>query len=132
LTYIRQQAARVLALEETELPDPRRPLNELGFDSLTAVEFCNRAGRAVGQHINPTLLFDYPTLEGLTGYILHDLLQMEVADQGIAEEEVEPEAEAKAEQAIEEVREQAMTEVEGMSEEDMDAAVAEELKRLQH
>jgi len=35
-TFLRQQAARVLAVDETQLPNARRPLNELGFDSLTA------------------------------------------------------------------------------------------------
>jgi len=124
LEYIRKQAARVLALEDTELPDPRRPLNELGFDSLTAVEFCNRVGRSVAQHINPTLLFDYPTLESLTGYVLRDLLQMDLGDD-------QDEAPSEDEQAVDEVREQTMAEVEGMSEEDMDALVAEQLENLQ-
>jgi acyl transferase domain-containing protein len=36
-TYLRQQAAQVLAMDEKQLPDARRPLNELGFDSLTGV-----------------------------------------------------------------------------------------------
>jgi acyl transferase domain-containing protein len=40
--FLRQQAAQVLAMDESQLPDARRPLNELGFDSLTGVEFCNR------------------------------------------------------------------------------------------
>ena len=65
LTFIRQQAARVLAMDDANLPDPRRTLNEVGFDSLTGVEFCNRVGRSVGQHLNPAVLFDYPTLERL-------------------------------------------------------------------
>ena len=70
LSHIRKQAARVLAIEETNLPDPRRTLNELGFDSLTAVEFANRVGRSIGRHLNPSLLFDYPTLESLAGYVV--------------------------------------------------------------
>ena len=56
LTHIRQQAARVLAIDDANLPDPRRTLNELGFDSLTGVEFANRVGRSIGQQINPALL----------------------------------------------------------------------------
>ena len=48
-----------------------------------------------------------------------------------AEPSAPADAEAEAEKAIDEVREQAAAEVEGMSEEDMDAVVAEELERLQ-
>jgi len=79
LSHIRKLAGRVLAMDEANLPDPRRTLNELGFDSLTAVEFANRVGRSVGQHLSPSLLFDYPTLESLAGYVLRDLLHLESA-----------------------------------------------------
>ena len=75
MTSLRQQAARVLAMDDANLPDPRRTLNELGFDSLTGVEFCNRVGRSIGQQLNPTVLFDYPTLESLAGYVVRDVLQ---------------------------------------------------------
>ena len=76
---LRQQAARVLAMDDAHLPDPRRTLNEVGFDSLTAVEFCNRVSRSIGQRLNPTVLFDYPTLESLAGYVLRDVLAMQPA-----------------------------------------------------
>jgi acyl transferase domain-containing protein/NADPH:quinone reductase-like Zn-dependent oxidoreductase/acyl carrier protein len=121
LTHIRKQAARVLAIDESDLPDPRRTLNELGFDSLTGVEFANRVGRSVGHAINPALLFDYPTLEGLAGYVLRDVLHM-------SPEATPPAAETKdAEEAL---REQAADDVEGMSEEDMDALVSRQLEKL--
>ncbi len=74
MASLRQQAARVLAMDDAHLPDPRRTLNELGFDSLTGVEFCNRVSRSIGQRLNPTVLFDYPTLESLAGYVLRDVL----------------------------------------------------------
>ncbi len=77
MASLRQQAARVLAMDDAHLPDPRRTLNELGFDSLTAVEFCNRVSRSIGQRLNPTVLFDYPTLESLAGYVLRDVLGLE-------------------------------------------------------
>ena len=67
----------MLAMDDANLPDPRRTLNEVGFDSLTGVEFCNRVGRSVGQHLNPAVLFDYPTLESFAGYVVRDVLHME-------------------------------------------------------
>ena len=121
LTHIRQQAARVLAMDDANLPDPRRTLNEVGFDSLTAVEFCNRVGRAIGQHLNPAVLFDYPTLESLAGYVVRDLLQLELASTP---------AVATPQETSDDARQQTLDDVEGMSEEDMDALVTKQLEKL--
>ena len=114
----------MLAIDEANLPDPRRTLNELGFDSLTGVEFANRVGRSIGQHLNPALLFDYPTLESLAGYVVRDVLHLE-SRSGAAP------SRPKAEQPAEEIRVQAVADVEGMSEEDMDALVSQQLEQLQ-
>jgi len=124
LEHLRKQAARVLAMDDENLPDPRRPLNELGFDSLTAVEFCNRVGRSVGQHLNPTVLFDYPTLELLSGYVVRTMLHLETetAAAAPAESDTTP---------ADDIREKALSDVEGLSEEEMDALVAAQLEKLQ-
>jgi acyl transferase domain-containing protein len=124
LTFIRQQAARVLAMDDANLPDPRRTLNEVGFDSLTGVEFCNRVGRSVGQHLNPAVLFDYPTLESFAGYVVRDVLHMESE----SEAQTPP---AQLEKADDEARQQTLADVEGMSEEEMDALVTQQLDKLQ-
>ncbi len=124
--FLRQQAGQVLAMEETQLPDARRPLNELGFDSLTGVEFCNRVARAMGQHLNPTVLFDYPTLESLAGYVVRDILKLDCAAAS------EAGSQAQTEVALqEEHREETLNEVETMSDEEMDALVMQQLSRLQ-
>jgi NAD(P)-dependent dehydrogenase (short-subunit alcohol dehydrogenase family) len=117
VTGLRQQAARVLAMDDAHLPDPRRTLNELGFDSLTGVEFCNRVSRSIGQRLNPTVLFDYPTLESLAGYVLRDVLDLAPA--------AEP-ADSGADEAA-----QVLDDVEGMSEEEMNALVTAQLGKLQ-
>jgi NAD(P)-dependent dehydrogenase (short-subunit alcohol dehydrogenase family)/acyl carrier protein len=124
LTELQRQASRVLAMEKGDLPDPRRPLNELGFDSLTAVEFCNRVGRLIGQHINPTLLFDYPTLDSLTGYIVRDVLQL-ASDAAESPDQTEPDEVSDAD------RMQTASEVQEMSDEQINALVAKELEELQ-
>jgi acyl carrier protein len=128
LNHIRKQAARVLAIDDANLPDPRRTLNELGFDSLTGVEFANRVGRSIGQHINPTVLFDYPTLESLAGYVVRDVLHLESE---AAPSAAETDSAAETEDAEEGSRAQAAADVEGMSEEDMDALVSQQLEQLQ-
>jgi hypothetical protein len=123
-SFLQQQAAQVLAMDAAQLPDARRPLNELGFDSLTGVEFCNRVGRVTGQHLNPMLLFDHPTLENLAGYVVRDLLHLEAgpAAPAAADDET-PTDEAE--------REQKLDDVEAMSDEAINALVEQQLSRLQ-
>ncbi|MFV1966601.1 MAG: SDR family NAD(P)-dependent oxidoreductase, partial [Pirellulaceae bacterium] len=111
-THMRQQAARVLAMEDTDLPDSQRPLNELGFDSLTAVEFCNRVGQSIGHPLNPTLLFDYPTLDSLARYVARDVLKLDFGLDQEPPDDAHPEA-------MDDMRRQALVEVEEMSEEEI-------------
>jgi myxalamid-type polyketide synthase MxaB len=125
--FLQQQAAQVLAMDSSALPDARRPLNELGFDSLTGVEFCNRVSRAAGQHLNPTLLFDYPTLESLAGYIVRDMLKLECGSKA-SSPAVSTDQELSDKQAE---REQTLDEVGAMSDEEIDALMSEEFSRLQ-
>ena len=48
----------------------RQPLNEIGLDSLMAVELRNALTRSLGRSLPATLLFDHPTLDALTTYLL--------------------------------------------------------------
>ena len=129
---IRQQAARVLAIDESNPPDPRRSLNELGFDSLTGVEFANRVGRSVGQHLNPAILFDYPTLEGLAGYVVRDMLHLEMSAAHSGSDSPGAEASVAETSAVdEETRAQTAAQVESMSDKEMEEMVNRQLQSLQ-
>jgi polyketide synthase 12/myxalamid-type polyketide synthase MxaB len=64
----------VLGLRTTEALDAKSPLNELGFDSLMAVELANTLGRSAGKSFSATLLFDYPTFDALADYLLVEAL----------------------------------------------------------
>ena len=73
LDLVRSHIATVLGNTTAEAIDPDRAFQELGFDSLTAVEMRNRLKTATGLALSPTLIFDYPTPNGLAGYIRTEL-----------------------------------------------------------
>jgi polyketide synthase 12 len=55
------QVAIVLGGPDGDEVDPDRTFQDLGFDSLTAVELRNRLKTSTGLALSPTLIFDYPT-----------------------------------------------------------------------
>ncbi|WP_156687849.1 type I polyketide synthase [Mycobacterium sp. Marseille-P9652] len=73
LDLVRSHIATVLGNSNVETIDPDKAFQELGFDSLTAVEMRNRLKTATGLALSPTLIFDYPTANALAGYMRTEL-----------------------------------------------------------
>ncbi|WP_304116540.1 type I polyketide synthase [Mycolicibacterium bacteremicum] len=65
---------KLLYLEEDHPLDEQAPLEELGLDSLMAVELRNILSRRLGLTLSATLLFDYPALAPLAEHLAYDHL----------------------------------------------------------
>ncbi len=74
LDLVRSHIATVLGNSTPEAIDPDKAFQELGFDSLTAVEMRNRLKAATGLALSPTLIFDYPNSAALAGYFRQELV----------------------------------------------------------
>jgi pimaricinolide synthase PimS1 len=69
LDLIRTQTARTLGYGGPDAIDAHRPFQDLGFDSLSAVEFRNRLKVATGLTLPATLVFDYPTPSAISEHL---------------------------------------------------------------
>ena len=77
LDHIRQQAAQVLSMHNSNALDPDQPLQSMGLDSLMAVELRNKLGKSAGKTLPATLLFEHPTLHALADYLSSDVFTLE-------------------------------------------------------
>ena len=92
----------------------RSPLQEYGLDSLMAVELRNGIGGLLGRTLPATLLFKYPTLHALAGFVLESV--------PLPAEEPPPRSSAAIEADV--------AAVEALSEDDVRRLLAEELEAL--
>ncbi|AXK36936.1 acyltransferase domain-containing protein [Streptomyces armeniacus] len=73
LETVRTEVAGVLGHATPEAITAERSFQDLGFDSLTAVQLRNRLNAATGLRLPTTLAFDYPTPQALAELLLTEL-----------------------------------------------------------
>jgi myxalamid-type polyketide synthase MxaB len=82
LEQLQKQAAKTMGLDAGDTIDPGRPLTDLGLDSLMAVELRNEIAKQIGKSLPATLLFNHPTLDELTAYLLDEVLTSDLETGG--------------------------------------------------
>jgi acyl carrier protein len=119
LAFVSSQVAKVLGLDSEQTINFRKPLNEMGLDSLMAVELRNMlsVGLSLGGRLPTTLVFDYPTIEALATYLAAQLLGSPAAEDGDG-------AGSQADQG------DALSTIEELSDEEVDRLFAEKLRGL--
>ncbi|MEW6234620.1 MAG: type I polyketide synthase [Candidatus Omnitrophota bacterium] len=70
ITHIRNHIAKVLGWDSKEPLDSRQGFFEMGMDSLTAMELRHRLQTTLRRTLPATAIFNYPTVESLTDYLL--------------------------------------------------------------
>jgi acyl transferase domain-containing protein/acyl-CoA synthetase (AMP-forming)/AMP-acid ligase II len=67
---LRAELAAVLGFPDADAFPADREFGQLGFDSLTALQFRNRLSAFTRVRLAPTVVLEHPTLEGLSTHIL--------------------------------------------------------------
>ncbi|MFI0411707.1 SDR family NAD(P)-dependent oxidoreductase [Actinomadura sp. 3N508] len=70
---LRTHIVAVLGLDADATPDLDVPFQDLGFDSLAAVELRNSLGKSTGLRLTTTLVFDHPSPNALIAHLKDEL-----------------------------------------------------------
>ncbi|MER0245994.1 SDR family NAD(P)-dependent oxidoreductase, partial [Streptomyces sp. HSW2009] len=73
LELVQRHAATILGHPSPDSVSPSQPFQELGFDSITAVELRNQLANSTGIAIAPTLVFDHPTPQAVASHLRSQL-----------------------------------------------------------
>nr|AIT55262.1 GulE [Pyxidicoccus fallax] len=82
--HVREQLTGILKLDSGDIPSKRTPLSELGMDSVGAVALSKALALTHEHRFPPTVLFEHPTIEALTGFLAEEFERLHAARGGAA------------------------------------------------
>ncbi|WP_394832459.1 SDR family NAD(P)-dependent oxidoreductase [Pendulispora rubella] len=82
--HVREQLARVLHLAPDAAPSKRTLLSDLGMDSVGAVELSKALRLTRGHELTPAVVFERPTIEGLTDYLAREFDRLRGVEVAVA------------------------------------------------
>jgi myxalamid-type polyketide synthase MxaB len=82
-TYLQGQAASVLKLIRTELLDPQAPLNQMGLDSLMALELRNRVETDLGMNIPMSYFLQGLSVSEMSALLLEILAEADLTESSL-------------------------------------------------
>ncbi len=82
-TYLQGQAASVLKLIRTELLDPQAPLNQMGLDSLMALELRNRVETDLGMNIPMSYFLQGLSVSEMSALLLEILAKADLTESSL-------------------------------------------------
>jgi acyl transferase domain-containing protein/acyl carrier protein len=77
LDAVLKEIVRIMAVDTGGSFDIERPLQELGMDSLMAVDMRNGLGRMLGTSLPTAILYKYPTAKDLADFILEEFIHFD-------------------------------------------------------
>ncbi len=127
ITHVSEQVGKVIGLDPSQRVGEIVPLNEMGLDSLMAVELRNLLGSGLGlkRPLPATLVFDYPTVAALTDYLANTVLNLN-ADKQEKNQPVEEQAVAPTATSL-----NVLDSLEDLSDEEIDRLFMEQLGQTQ-
>lgn len=74
MAHVNSQVDQILGGNPSNSLNQKRDFFAMGMDSLTSIELRNRLQTSLGSSLPSTLLFEYPTVEELVGYLTQKVL----------------------------------------------------------
>ncbi len=119
ITYLQGEVAQVLGFKPAQV-NPKLGFFDMGMDSLTTIELKKRLEASLETTLPATLAFDHPTIHDLAGYIAKEILGEETPATTIN---------TFRQSDVEKIS--VSSEVEPISEEDIETSIAQELAELE-
>jgi acyl carrier protein len=120
IRHIQSEAAKVMKLEPSQLPDPQKGFFDMGMDSLMAVELKNCLDASLGCSLPATVVFESPTIKDLAEYIAMNVLSW---NPSTTDNEKLPQGEQELSKALSEVKQ--------LAEDEVEASIDRELAELE-